>query len=465
MTKRLKTFHLLVFLSPLLLMGDYVVEWTHFLNFLNPYDPLKVYVDNRENIYVCGNNYRKAFLVKLTQKGGIVWVDTLDYPGSNQIHGITSDEEGYIYLTGTSNNRCLTVKYSPDGTVLWARTLGLLPYETGMDVVVGANNQSIYVLVDHGIIIKYNSEGKLLFYKKINMDSCISLNMMAIDSTNALHVVGKNSRPDSFCGHIYLYRILKLDSLVNVLWERKCSYFCINTPTDIVVDPYGYSLVVGYTIYYYAEHPFVFYVMMDSSGAWQNFDLYLPISTCWDEPRCAAIDRAGRFYIGEIIGDMNNYGLCSIIIKCNRYGDLDWYEYVRLSTGEISGIYIQDMAMDRNNNIFIVGYYGINEESVFVEKISNIVNVSEKESAHLSLNTPDLCIQKIEFTYSIDKNLPYTISIIEADGRVVRKFRGEKPGRFKKSVGSLPGGVYFIVLKQDRKRLVSKVLLFSTIGK
>ena len=454
MTKRLKTFHLLVFLSPLLLMGDYVVEWTHFLSFLSPYQPFKVHLDNSDSIYVCGSKY----IVKFNQKGGIIWIDTLNSPEGVELHGIASDRNGYIYLTGKSDEGCLTAKYSPEGNLIWLQTSGLIPYESGNDIVVNSNN-NIYVLEEHGIILKYNPDGKLMFYKKINMDSCLSLDMMAIDSTNALLVVGENSRPDSFCGHIYLYRTLKLDSLVNVLWERKCSYFCINTPTDIVVDPYGYSLVVGYTIYYYAEHPVDYCVMRDSSGTWQSFDLYIPIFTSWIEPRCAAIDLSGRFYIGERIG------FCSIIIKCNRYGDLDWYEYVRLSTGEISGIYIQDMAMDRNNNIFIVGYYGINEESVFVEKISNIVNVPENETVHLSLNAPSLSIQKIAFTYSIDKNLPYTISIIEADGRVVRKFRGEKAGRFKKSVGSLPGGVYFIVLKQDRKRLVSKVLLFSTIGK
>jgi len=460
MIKRLKTFHLLVFLSPLLLMGDYVVEWTHFLSFLSPYLPFKVHLDNSNNIYVCGSKY----IVKFNQKGGIVWIDTLNSPEGVELHGIASDRNGYIYLTGKSDEGCLTVKYSPEGNLIWLQTSGLIPYESGNDIVVNSNN-NIYVLEEHGIILKYNPDGKLLFYKKINMDSCLSLNMMAIDSTNALLVVGENSRPDSFCGHIYLYRTLKLDSLVNILWERKCSYFCLNTPTDIVVDPYGYSLVVGYKVYYYAEHPVDYCVMMDSSGTWQSFDLYIPIFTSWNEPRCAAIDGAGRFYIGERIVDMDNYGFCSIIIKCNHYGDLYWYEYVRLLSGEISEIYIQDMAIDGNNNIFIVGYYGIDEESVFVEKISNIVNIPDNETAHLFLNAPSLCVQKIEFTYTIEKNLPYTISVIESDGRIVKRLNGQKTGRFRKSVESIPGGVYFIVLKQGRITLVRKVLLLSTSNK
>ncbi len=207
-------------------------------------------IDSGGNIYGIGriNN----FVVKYDSNGNLLWNNLLgtaiaDGGGA----GIATDSANNFVVTSHNSNGDLVVeKYDSNGNLIWSKTYSGAGFDHGYSVDVD-NSDNVYVTgytrsVLGGnsdvILLKYDSNGNLLWSRTFGGAKDDSANSVTTDNSGNIYVTG---RTQSFTNSVASGLLLKYDSNGNLLWNKTFS------PTDdvrgnSVVEKDGKVYVVGH---------------------------------------------------------------------------------------------------------------------------------------------------------------------------------------------------------------------------
>ncbi|MHA1341744.1 MAG: SBBP repeat-containing protein, partial [Promethearchaeota archaeon] len=296
--------------------------------------------------------------------------------------GIAVDSNNNIYITGDTSSYgaddedvCL-LKYNSNGSLLWNTTWGGASYEEGKGIAVDSNN-NIFITGytdSYGagyrdvFLLMYNSNGSLLWnttWGGAGEDEGLGI---AVDSNNNIFITGYT---DSYGAGSYDAVLLKYDSNGNLLWDTTWGGASYEEGKGIAVDSNNNIYITGYTDSYGAGYYDAILLKYNSNGS-------LLWNTTWggageDEGLGIAVDFNNNIYI---TGVTNSYGAGyydAILLKYNFNGNLLW-NMTWGSAGDDEGLGI---AVDFNNNIYITGVtnsYGAGGYDILLLKYNNPIN-------------------------------------------------------------------------------------------
>jgi len=166
-----------------------------------------VSVDSKNNIILTGyldDTVRSIITLKLAPNGALIWQKIYEPSGNGgQGRDVTVDPDDNIVVTGYYNNDIITIKYDSNGNLIWAKTFSVAPKDSLGDGVATDSNGNIFVAgtfdyfnteksadYPRWIILKYDSNGNLV-WTKINSSVDYSYaNAITVDSENNIIATG-----------------------------------------------------------------------------------------------------------------------------------------------------------------------------------------------------------------------------------------------------------------------------------
>jgi hypothetical protein len=399
------------------------------------------------------NNYEKTFVIKYNDRGDVIWANKIEGVMSNVPLNLVLDNSNNIYVSGfydapitisgqsgstislsnsgTETYDCFIVKYNDSGNILWANKLGGNLYDVPLKMVVDSLN-NVYVTgyyqsnlfnisdtngtitlgnsgsgTEDGFVVKYNSNGTILWASKISGTLDDRGSDLSIDSLNNIYVTGyyasnsitinRVTGPSSTItltnsGSATLNTfIIKYDTNGNIIWVNIIGGTLNESPQKIKVDSSTNVYVTGV----YESNPLtiggtslgnsglsdIFIIKYNSNGntAWAN-----RISGFYtDSPKELIIDNLNNVYVtgnyaSKLLtisgqngssttitneGNPSGGSYDSFIIKYNSNGTIVWVNKIG-AYGDYDGT--TNLNIDSSNNIYVTGYYN----SQFILNIS-----------------------------------------------------------------------------------------------
>ncbi|MFX1500449.1 MAG: hypothetical protein ACFFDH_05725 [Promethearchaeota archaeon] len=240
-------------------------------------------IDSLENILTIGSTmsygagYNDVFLLKYNSSGNLLWNKTWGGSGLDEGNGIVIDGSGNILITGATQSYgagatdTLLLKYDSDGNLLWYKTWGGFGYECGFGIAVdGSGNilitgstSSYGAGEDNTFILKYDSDGNLLWYKIWGGNDNDCGDGITLDSSGNAFITG-GSR--SYGAENYNVFLLKYDSNGNKLWNTTWGGSKYDYGYGIILNGSGNVLITGSTSSYGAGANDVLILKYDSDG-------------------------------------------------------------------------------------------------------------------------------------------------------------------------------------------------------
>jgi len=326
-------------------------------------------VDDSGNVYVGITSFDTVSsygfkLIKYSSDGAVQWLKKYEgdfIPGisisKDYIQAITLDHNNEIYVLGRSeflqsdpydvHTTFVIIRYNSKGEQQWLSEfrkdyLGqgwYWPYVIAVDslsnVYVGGN-------FEKGILIKYNSIGKLLWQKNISFVS--SVTAMILDEysniyipTNDLSVIKYDSSGD------YQWKTTS-DSLQGI--DTYYGYITMDSKNNIYVN--------GAHITDYINNSIIVTVKYDRNGnlrwvrKYGQEAHYLRYITAGSE-----VDDEGNVYVSGEFYDENNRESRFMIIKYDSTGHQIWI--TEFDAPANSYFNLRKMAMDAAHNIYLIG--------------------------------------------------------------------------------------------------------------
>jgi hypothetical protein len=303
---------------------------------------------------------------------------------------IVSDDSGNVYVTGwcVYTNCWATVKYDRDGMLIWERIFDGYPgyyplrnYDIALDrqgnVIVGGLTQTQGPDSVVGItMVKYNSAGDLLWISRHDSSDVFNHLYMAIDDDDNIYVSGQ--WPVS-----YPFRFIRQPLLIKfqpdggTAWARIYGDTLARStdPPVIAADSSGGVCVCGVdklgpdSLDRYRFKYYVTKFTPDGDTAWGRcFD---NTGYLFDYPVDIKVGRSGAIYVGGYSWrPLMNPDIT--IIKCSSDGDLIWSSTFAGDT--LSSEYLNDLALDRSENIYITGKMfieGIGEKMITIKFVQS----------------------------------------------------------------------------------------------
>ncbi len=105
-----------------------------------------------------------GWLVKVNEKGKVLWENEFGGRGSDEIHGVSSTSDGSLLLTGTSGSSATgsmwLIKTNEKGKKVWERTCGETPFEKA-EVVLETFDGDIIIIGNSITRLKQNPDGTM----------------------------------------------------------------------------------------------------------------------------------------------------------------------------------------------------------------------------------------------------------------------------------------------------------------
>lgn len=170
--------------------------WNHTLSFPDSsfYLPYAITV-NGNNVYVAassGNGPEKFALNKFNLDGNPIYAKSYETGSSFSIpRSITNDSYGNIIIAGTGGLGWYLLKCNPDGDVLWSRTLSANFWNNEARTAITDNNDNIICTGWVNKIIKYDSNGNLIFDKPLGSNTnCEAVSLIKYDISSVITIGG-----------------------------------------------------------------------------------------------------------------------------------------------------------------------------------------------------------------------------------------------------------------------------------
>lgn len=160
---------------------------------------------------------------------GVAWEKRLAGGTTTRFYSCAIAASGNVYAAGQTNypggTYAFLVKYSSSGTLLWQRQLGFTSgfvafYRIKVDSSenIFATGLSTFYGVSSGILIKYDSNGNVLFQRDCGGGSyAVSFNSSAIASSGNIYCVGYAE----LAGYNYNPFVAKYNSSGFLQWQRR----------------------------------------------------------------------------------------------------------------------------------------------------------------------------------------------------------------------------------------------------
>ncbi|MFX1366712.1 MAG: SBBP repeat-containing protein, partial [Promethearchaeota archaeon] len=195
-------------------------------------------------------------LLKYNSSGDLEWYTTWGGIWEGKGSGIAIDTLGNVFITGYTDSYgagddVLVLKYDSDGNLLWYKTWGGSEDDTGEGIVVDSSG-SVFIIgttYSYGVgshdvfLLKYDSSGNLLWDKTWGGSDSDFGNGIAVDNSGNAFITGHTYSYGTGRGDIFLS---KYDSDGNLLWYKTWEGFFYNNGQGIAVDSIGNAYITGY---------------------------------------------------------------------------------------------------------------------------------------------------------------------------------------------------------------------------
>jgi uncharacterized delta-60 repeat protein len=272
-------------------------------------------LDGEGNLFVAAHTrsfdaakaYYDIALLKYTTEGELLWQTTWGGPSTEFPFAMAIDPNGGIYIVGYTDSfgagrsDALILKYDSNGNLLWRRIWGLDMEDEARAVVIDSSGD---VLVagstrvagggDEMLLLKYSTDGELRWAKAFGGYNNDAAEAVALDKSDNIYMAGRTL---SFIDDRYDVMLLKLSPDGEIGWQRSWSG---DTDVDdyadaIVVNEDGIVYVAGSTINSGEGFEDVLFLGYSQSGdlLWQRtWGSYY-----WDYPVAATLSESGVLYL------------------------------------------------------------------------------------------------------------------------------------------------------------------------
>lgn len=227
-----------------------------------------VTVDSGGHVYLAWNSGENAYVSKYADNGVELW--TSDYAsrkGVQKVNAVVVDTFGNVYITGSttvSPDRNIShgggqdyflAKYDSNGAYQWSRLAGpghpgdQVAYDLALDslghlYLVGTSVGMLHGMesAESGFIVKYDSDGNLLWADVIEGNRPGSIKRLVIDASDNLYLLGEINVLTGRDFDIYL---LKYDSAGLRQWDETIGGAYKDLAGALSLDRAGHLLVTG----------------------------------------------------------------------------------------------------------------------------------------------------------------------------------------------------------------------------
>lgn len=346
-----------------------------------------------------GNESREATSVPEPMAGAsgdVVWGRHYGKPGYDDTAALAIAPDGSAYVVGrargtqpTDAYEVLVAKFGATGELIWIRELGPGPSygagvvadDAGGVLVAGTTNASVFGAaagdVD-GIVMKYSSEGELLWGRQYGTSEDETITAVAGDGSGGIIVVGntEGSLFGSLVGPENPYAV-RYSSEGEILWSLQHAVPGPSHFRGVAVDGFGDVYVIGQTYLEVSGTPpanryEVYVARIDTTGE-------LEITDSYEVPGLQLIEGFGigpgqEYVIGGWIRSTAGYPNGVFVASLGPGGQVTWVHEL----ANPSGVSLHDLTVDASGNVFIGGssfgdLSGLpgTEGSAFVARISS----------------------------------------------------------------------------------------------
>lgn len=220
-----------------------------------------IFIDENDNIYVTGSATSPTppgtfvFLYKYSSDGKAIWQKAWDDGGWIESSRLSVSRDGSIYLAAQDGNLdIILLKYLADGTLAWQKKRSSSPLwqyafsidtDVNGDVLIGGGLQNSDTDTCSGLLIKYSSDGDLLWEKTWTIHPYDFLTSVCSDGDGEIYVAGV-SRGDPWDGSTEDAVLLKYSSDGSLLWQKTWFSESRERAHAVSVDADGNVYTAGY---------------------------------------------------------------------------------------------------------------------------------------------------------------------------------------------------------------------------
>ena len=441
---------------------------------------------------VSGNNgLQDAWIVKLTNIGGISWQKSLGGTGDDRVTSIEQTTDGGYIVAGESdsNNGDVSgnhgfrdywiIKLTSSGNISWQNSLGGSSYDHGYSIqqttdggyIVTGNSSSNDgdVTGNHGNIdgwvVKLTSTGNITWQKSLGGTSADYLTRILQTSDGGYIVLGSSMSNDGDVtgnnGGID-YWVVKLTSIGNITWEKSLGGSSSEFASSIEQTTDGGYILAGSS---YSNDG-------DVTGNQGNSDAWIVKLTStgvisWQKSFGGTADDSGvsiqqtsdgkyivAGYSNSIDGDVTgNHGLNDYwLVKLTATGVIDWQK----SLGGSAEEWANHIQQTTDGGYIVVGFSDSNDgdvsgnhgstEDFWVVKLSATVGLKEYNLSNISLypnpTTGNISIDLGEITQYAKATLTNSL------GQVIFAQQFESTNIINVDIDA-PTGIYFLQLETN----------------
>ncbi len=300
-----------------------------------------------------------------------LWYRTWGGSDDEYGYGIAFDASGSTFITGSTQSYgvgasdAFLLKYDSDGNLQWYKTWGGsnhgdegygIALDASGNVFISGSTYSYGVGGRDVLLLKYDSDGNLQWYKTWGGSNTEWGTRIALDGSGNVYITGYTSSYGVGGRDVIL---LKYDSDGNFQWYKTWGGSDDEYGYGIALDGSGNTFITGSTQSYGVGDYDAFLLKYDSDG---NFEWYKTWGgSSFDEGYGLVLDNSENIFIS---GSASNYESI-LFLKYDFDGNLQWSK----TWGGYLDEFGSEIALDGSGNVYITGCtfsYGVGGRDVIL---------------------------------------------------------------------------------------------------
>lgn len=311
------------------------------------------------------------------------WVHTWGGNSVEEAAALSVDSNGNVYIAGNCYSfgagyyDTFLLKYASNGTLLWQRTWGGNDGESTSGLALDSNG-SIYIAGytssfgagdSDTFLIKYSPTGDLLWQKTWGGSDFDDANALGVDSAGDIYIAGHTYSFGFGGGDAFL---LKYSASGTLLWQRT---WAKSTSPDwewanaLALDSSGGVYVAGYAEGFNCDAVLLKY-SSEGNLLWQKIWRKSWSGNGYQEARAVALDNSGNVYLAGNTWPFLGLGYeDTFLLKYSSDGNLLWQS----NWGGSGSDWAYALAVDVDGNVYVAGgtySFGAGENDALLLKYS-----------------------------------------------------------------------------------------------